>query len=178
MDSKQTFLFRIRILSFLTILVGAFFLAKLFSLQVIKQEAYAETADRSYVKSSDTFDRGSIYFKKRDGSRISAATVKTGYLLAMNPTLVKDANHTYEQISSVVDIDRTDFIDKADKENDPYEEIADEISREEADAITALGLPGVTLYKHKWRFYPGETMASQTIGFLGFGGGDTLSNTD
>lgn len=175
MDSKKIFLFRIRLISFFTILIGVFFVSKLFSLQVIKKEAYAETADRSYVKSSDTFDRGAIYFEKRDGSRISAATVKTGYMIAMNPTLIKNPSDTYQKISEIITLDKEKFLEKAGKENDPYEELAGEISREDADAITALDLPGITLYKHKWRFYPGESLSAQTIGFLGFGQGDTLS---
>lgn len=164
-----------RLISLATVLVGVFFLIRLFSLQVVKSEAYTETADRSYVKSSDTFDRGAIFFEKRDGSRISAATVTSGYLLAINPGLIKDPRDVYTRISEITDLDRTDFMNKAEKKGDPYEEVADKISREDADKITALGLPGVFLYKHKWRFYPGQTMAAQTIGILGYGDGDALS---
>ncbi len=175
MDGSRTFLSRIRVLVLCMTLVGIFFVIKLFSVQVVKNEAYEDMADRSYQRSSDTFDRGSIFFTKRDGSRISAATVKTGYMLTINPTLVKDRTATYDALSDVVSIDREAFFEAADKKDDPYEEIADEISREEADAIEALRLPGVSLYKHRWRFYPGTSMAAQTIGFVGFGAGDTLS---
>lgn len=176
MDSKKVFLARIRIISFLTILVGVFFLARLFSLQLVKNDAYAETADRSYVKSSDTFDRGAIFFEKRDGGRISAATVNTGFMLAINPLQIKSPQDTHAKLSEIIELDRAEFLEKAGKTGDPYEEVAEKISREDADAITALKLTGVSLYKYKWRFYPGERMAAQSIGFLGFGeGGDTLS---
>ncbi len=175
MDSKQTFLFRIRLISIFTVLVGLFFLARLFSLQLVKTEAYNETADRSYVKSGDTFDRGAIYFEKKDGSRISAATITNGYILTVNPSQIKDANETYEKLSEIIDISKEEFLTKAKKKNDPYEEITDKVERADADKITTLDLPGVFLYKHKWRFYPGETMAAHTIGFLGFGAGDTIT---
>lgn len=175
MDQKKTFLFRIRLISFLTILVGIFFVFRLFSLQVVKQEAYAETADRSYVKSSDTFDRGAIYFEKRDGGRISAATINTGFILTINPSQIKEPKNTFDKLASIVPVEREAFLKSAEKKDDPYEEILEKVSREEADAINALKIPGVVLYKQKWRFYPGEVMAAHAIGFLGFGEGDALA---
>ncbi len=175
MDSKKTFLFRIRIISFFTILIGILVIYRLFSLQVFKSEEYLELADNSYKKSADVFDRGNIMFEKRDGTKISAGTINTGYFLAVNPTQIKNAEETYEKLSSYLDLDQKSFLNKAQKQNDPYEEIAHKINKETADKIVALKLSGVYLYKQKWRFYPGTSMAAQTIGFLGFGSGDTLS---
>jgi cell division protein FtsI/penicillin-binding protein 2 len=175
MDSKKIFLTRIRIIAFVTMVIGAFFLYRLFTLQIIRTESYKETADRSYMKSADTFDRGTIFFEQKDGTRISAATVNSGFILSINPTQIKDIQETINTLSGVVVFDHDTFMMKAKKKNDPYEEIRGKLTRDEADAITALHIPGVYLYKQKWRFYPGETLAAQTIGFLGFGSGDTLS---
>lgn len=175
MESLKFFRARIRVLSVGIILIGLFILARLFLLQVVHGREYEQTADRSYQKASDTFDRGSIFFEKRDGSRISAATIDTGYLLAINPSVLKNPEDAYEKINAIVSLDKDVFLAKALKQGDPYEEVADKISREEADSITALKISGVNLYKHNWRFYPGEEMAAQTIGFLGYGSGNTLS---
>lgn len=175
MDSKKTFLFRIRIISFFTILVGIFVMYRLFSLQVVKANNYTEMADSSYKKASDAFDRGIIMFEKRDGVRISAATVNTGYMLAINPSQIKDAESTYKTLSEIITFDKTEFLDKANKKTDPYEEITYKINRADADKITALKLGGVYLYKQKWRFYPGASMAAHAIGFLGFGNTNVLS---
>lgn len=174
-DSKKTFLVRIRVLSTLVLVAGVFIIIRLFSVQVVKQEAYADKADRSYVSSAHTVDRGIIYFSKKDGGHISAATMTSGFKLAINPSQVIDAAGAFDKLSTIIDIDRDTFLDKAKRKNDPYEEIAQKISRSDADAITALAIPGVTLYKDKWRFYPGEKMAAQAIGFLGFGSENTLS---
>lgn len=175
MDSKQTFLFRLRLISFITIAIAAAFLARLFSLQVVRGESYSDQADSSYIRSSDTFDRGAIYFSKKDASRISAATVNTGYILAINPTTISAPAEVYEKISAIIDIDKEEFIKKAGKEGDPYEEITNKIPREKADAISELKLAGVTISKHKWRFYPGAQMSAQTIGFMGYGADNTVS---
>jgi cell division protein FtsI/penicillin-binding protein 2 len=44
-----------------------------------------------------------------------------------------------------------------------------------ADAIDALKLPGVKLYRNQWRYYPGKSLAARTVGFIGYGDdGQTL----
>lgn len=175
MDQKQ-FLSRIRIVSFFIVFVSLLILIRLFSLQVIKGDAYEETADRLYIKSEDSFDRGSIFFSKVDGSRISAATINTSYILAINPSQLVNIEDVFEKLNGILkDLDKEDFLAKASKKADPYEEIREKIKKEDADAINNLNIKGVKLYKHKWRFYPGKEMAAHTIGFVGFGGGDYLT---
>jgi cell division protein FtsI/penicillin-binding protein 2 len=175
MDSKKIFLFRIRVISFFAIIVGAFIFYRLFTLQIVRNNSYQEMADDSYKKAPDAFDRGIISFTKRDGVKISAATIDTGFMLTINPQILVDKEEAYRKISQFISIDKTEFLEKASKKNDPYEEIAYKIDKESADKIKEEKIKGVFLYRQKWRFYPGEKMAAHTIGFLGFGGGDVLS---
>lgn len=175
MDSKKTFLVRIRIISFFAIFVGGLIFYRLFSLQVVKTQAYTDMADDSYKKAPDAFDRGTISFSKRDGVKISAATVDTGFMIAINPSQIKDKEATYKKLSEFITLDKKEFLDKAGKTEDPYEEIAYKVEKEASDKIKEAKIAGVYLYRQKWRFYPGETMAAQTIGFLGYGSGNTLS---
>ncbi len=174
-EQKHTFLIRIRVLSTITILVGAFILVRLFSVQIVKSESYADKADRSYARSSDSFDRGVVYFSKKDGGRISAATMMSGFRLVINPNNITDASAAYEKISAIIPLDKEVFMAKAEKKDDPHEDIASKIAKEKADQITALGLPGVSVVKDKWRFYPGESMAAHTVGFLGYGAENRMS---
>ncbi|MEK7069424.1 MAG: penicillin-binding protein 2, partial [Patescibacteria group bacterium] len=71
---------------------------------------------------------------------------------------------------TVTNIDHDDFITKSNKKADPYEEIANHLSKNEADAVSVFKIPGVNIYKEKWRFYPGENLASHTLGFVGYKG--------
>ena len=174
MDSKKLFLSRVRFISVFFIFIGIIVIARLFSLQVLNNEVYAERADRSYVKSKDTFERGFIFFEKKDGGRISAATINTGYILSINPKILKNPEEAYEKINSIIEIDKEEFLTKASKIDDPYEEIKDKITKDKADAINFLDIEGVDLYKTKWRFYPGENMASQTIGFVAYSEDNSL----
>jgi cell division protein FtsI/penicillin-binding protein 2 len=90
--------------------------------------------------------------------------------MAINASKIADPEATYEKLSKVVDIARGDFLAKAEKKNDPYEEILHHLSKEQADAISGLKLPGVSIFKEKWRFYPGGNLASHTLGFVGYKG--------
>lgn len=167
---RKGFLIRLRVLSALVVMAGLFIMTRLFFIQAVKGDLYAASADKSYVSSADSFDRGNIYFVKNDTTRISAATVMTGFLLAINPKQIVDDLRTYEKLSAVIEIDQEDFLNRAGKKSDPYEEIVDKLTKEKADEIKALDLPGVYLYKTKWRFYPGGSLAAHTLGFMAYKG--------
>lgn len=160
---------RIRIVIGIVVLIGVFVIVRLFSLQIVNATLYKERAERQYVTpAGDSFDRGTIYFTQKDGTTVAAATVVNGFKLAITPGLIQDPVATYEAINAIVPIDREVFLTKAAKVADPYEDIVDRIEVDEAEQITALELPGVALYRHKWRFYPGGELASRTIGFVSF----------
>ena len=152
------------------VLFALMIVAKLFFLQVVDGAAFTQRADRQYAPSDQQFDRGKIYATAKDGTLVELASVTAGYKLAIVPSQIKDAEATYAAINAIVPIDHDSFITHAAKLGDPYEEIATHIAKNQADAVTALKLPGVTFYDDSWRSYPGGTLASQVVGFVGYDG--------
>ncbi len=118
------------------------------------------------------FDRGNILFSGKDGSLVSAATLKSGFKVAIVPRDTINPESVYQSLNSIVPLDHDVFIAKAAKKADPYEEVATKLTKEQADAIKALYLPGVNLYKENWRYYPGGDIASPIIGFTAYKGDD------
>jgi stage V sporulation protein D (sporulation-specific penicillin-binding protein) len=161
---------RLRILSVCIVLVAVVFFVKLYLLQVIHHDDFMKVADRQYVQKSGSFSRGNIYFEDKDKNLVSAATLKTGYILAINPKILKDKESVYEKLNNIIPINKDEFIAKASKSNDPYEEITKRITEEQSKSIQALGLTGVFLYKEQWRFYPGGQTAANVLGFVGYKG--------
>ncbi len=160
---------RIRILIGVIIVGGVVIIGRLFSLQVINAASYKERAERQYLTPTNaSFDRGSIYFTKRDKATVAAATVATGFKLAINPRQITDPEEVSQRIVAVIPLDTEAFITKAQKKSDPYEEVAERLTKEQAEAITALQIPGVTLYRQKWRLYPGGELAAKAIGFVSY----------
>ena len=172
---KYNFLARIRFV-YVVIFISFFLvITRLFSVQVIHNREYADKADRQYVMPSESmFDRGSLFFTKNDGSLVGAATTVTGFKITINPKEIKDLESTYASLASIYEIDKDNFFKKASKKDDPYEEIANRLTKEDADKIKALKISGVHVFKEKWRFYPGNDLASQTIGFVAYKDNDFL----
>jgi len=160
----------IGIFIFAGILVG-----KLFLVQIVKKNLYTEKADRQYsTPASNIFDRGSIFFSKKDGSVVAAATVSSGFKIAIKAKDIIDIDKTYKELDPYMEMDYDTFVLKANKKSDPYEEVAMHLTKEQVDLIDKLKLPGVSVYKDNWRFYPGETLASHTLGFLAYKGDDKV----
>src|SRR3989344_795096 len=148
---------------------------QLFRIQVIKGETYRELADRQYtVRTDGGFDRGSIYFTERDGTALGAGILETGYTIALNPGLIENPEETFSKLSEIIILDRNEFLEKALKKDDPYEQIYKRATLAQLEKIKALKLPGVLVEKEKWRSYPGGRTASHVLGFVGFKG-DTLT---
>ena len=172
LSSFQT---RIRIVSVFVVFFALILILKLFFVQVIHKNSYSEKADKQYATpSGDIFNRGSIFFSKKDGSLVAAASVSSGFKLAIKAKDIKDEQMTFDSLSQYITLDNDSFISKALKKSDPYEEITNHLTKEQADSIDALKLPGVSIFKDNWRFYPGESLASHTLGFLAFKGDDRV----
>lgn len=160
---------RIRILSGLIFLFALVLAARLFFIQVINGKEYSDSAERQYVtQTAHTFDRGTIYFQEKNGNPISAATLKTGFTLAINPKVLTSAEKTFETLNALIPLERNSFLLRANKKDDPYEEIVFRVPQEVGEKIGALNLPGVILLKEQWRFYPAGTLAAQVLGFIGY----------
>lgn len=167
---------RIRIIAGLVFLFSIILLVKLYSVQIIHSEDFRDRADRQYQRPANAFNRGIIYFTDKEGNQISAATLKTGFILAIIPkSLQRDASieSTYEKLVQILpDLDKENFLTRASKEGDIYEEIAKHVDEEKGAQISALKIPGVSLYKDKWRFYPGGELAAHVLGFMGYKGNE------
>jgi cell division protein FtsI/penicillin-binding protein 2 len=86
----------------------------------------------------------------------------------MKPTEIIDGEKIYESLSKIIKIDKTTFLEKANKKNDPYEEIATKVENVDGEKIKGSKLNGIYLQKSQWRYYPGNNLASQTLGFVGY----------
>lgn len=171
MSTRTQAIKRIRIITAIVLLAALILLGRLYFLQVVASDLYLARGESQYVHTiNNLYDRGSIYFVTRDNERVSAATVKNGYELALDPTKIKDPEKTYEALKDYVTINRETFIYRATLEERVYVEVSSQLSEENVKKIKALDLSGVVLNKQKWRYYPGLALSARTIGFVGYSG--------
>ncbi len=168
---RDQFVIRVRIIAGVVIFVALVILGRLYYLQIMHGDRYREMANNQYIQSSsDVFDRGSIYFTEKDGNKIASATLRSGFLLAILPDKIDDPEAVYSTLSKYIEFDKETFLARASKKNDPYEEILNHIDTDVADAIRKEDIEGVQLFREQWRYYPGGSLASHILGYVGFGG--------
>src|SRR3989344_7913473 len=141
-----SFFSRSKIVLFCVLIFSLILIAKLFFLQVVHGDIYSKSADRQYSTPPDNiYERGTIFFKSKDGQLISAATQTTGFKIAIDPSNLINIEDVYQKLSKITMLDHKDFIARASKVNDPYEEIANRLSKEQADAVSLFKIPGVSI---------------------------------
>ncbi len=166
---RNNAIFRIRIITGVVLFLSLVLVVRLYIIQVHAHAMYIDKAERQYVHTvRDLYTRGSIYFTTKDGEKVSAATIQSGYMLTIDPTRISNEEETYEKLNSVYTLEKEDFIAKASNKERTYQEIASKLTNDEADAIVALDLDGVQLYRDQWRYYPGEDLAARSVGFVGY----------
>ncbi len=158
---------RIRTLAAVIVLLFFAIVARLFYIQVLHSAYYKEKGEGQYIaERGQSEPRGTIYFKREDGTLISAATMSSGYILAISPRSISDPDLVFESINSIYEIDRDLFYEKMKKTNDPYEEIAHRVPKDAASKLTAAKIKGVFLSRELWRSYPGGSKAAHVLGLV------------
>jgi stage V sporulation protein D (sporulation-specific penicillin-binding protein) len=173
MSARNAAIKRIRIITAIVLLVALILVARLYQLQIVNFDVYVARGESQYVHTAnDLYDRGSIYFTAREGEMVSAATVKSGYVMALDPSKVTDPLALYESVKQYISIDKDTFVHRATLPERIYVEVATELSEEHAGEIRQKELDGVGLYRQRWRYYPGAELAARTVGFVGYEGKD------
>ncbi len=152
-------------------LVALIIVCKAFYIQVIKHNYYVALADKQYTSTIPVnFDRGTIYFSRYKGTLVPAAQLRTTYRVAIDPMQITNPEALYRNISAVISINKEEFLTKAKKENDPYEEIAKDVSLDDVALLKKKLLKNITFIKDNKRSYPQDSVGSKIIGFVGSDG--------
>ncbi|HRY31122.1 MAG TPA: penicillin-binding protein 2 [Candidatus Paceibacterota bacterium] len=157
------------------ILISLLLISKLYLVQIVEGEFYSQRADRQHIRpTASIFDRGSIFFTTKDGEKINAATLKSGFKVAISPSLIIHPEDVFNNLSLYLAIPEESYLNHAEKIGDPYEEIARRVPYEIGQQIKDLNINGVSVIDENWRSYPGDELAAQTVGFVAYGDDDDI----
>ncbi|NCU33067.1 MAG: hypothetical protein EOM23_09085, partial [Candidatus Moranbacteria bacterium] len=113
--------------------------------------------------------RGEIYLKSGDG-RYPLAVNREYMMVFLEPKLVEERDRVISELSYILGMERGQIENKLSDPEDMYEIVKKRISEDEVNRIRDLKLKGVRLMPEIYRYYPGEELASQIIGFVGSDG--------
>jgi cell division protein FtsI/penicillin-binding protein 2 len=167
---RRAFRLRLRIVAGALAFLALLLVVRLYFVQIVHSEEYSLRAERQYVSSSQQlYERGSILFTRKDGAYLSAATVADGFLIAIDPSHLKDTQGAYQAIMTAVpDVNHDQFFASAAKTDDPYEVIAHHVSDEAGRALSEKNIAGVIVSRERWRVYPANNEGAQSIGFTAY----------
>ncbi len=171
---KQHVVVRARVLGGLFIAVALLLIVRLYLVQVVHGAQYKEEGTAQYIQSDpETQGRGDIYFTTKDGALVSAAVTLSGYAIALNPKQLTDAPGTYRKLNAIAAIDQSAFMSAAGNKSSSFVQVVDHLTDAQAALVQKLNAPGVIITPDSWREYPGNNLASQVLGFVGYGGTST-----
>lgn len=174
--SAAVFQSRSRVVFGAVIAVLAIFVMRLYQLQIMHGDDYRRQADRQYVIAPNTrFERGAILFTTREGQYLPAASTRHGTKVAITPNAITEPESLYRALLSVVpDLEYDDFMAKAGKSDDPYEDILFRQNDETTAALRKLDRDELRFAEESWRVYPHDTVGAQTIGFIAYDEDDLI----
>lgn len=163
---------RIRLIIGAVLAVSLILIGRLYQVQVVNGAEYTEDGNKQYVRhGKDFYSRGSIFFTTKDGEKMSAASIRAGYALVLNPQMMADGSE--EKVCSALEpyfltITKERCLERASFKNRVYVELETNILEDEATKIREFKFAGVQLFKNQWRYYPGGNLLSRVIGFVGY----------
>lgn len=168
MDSSRQ---GVRFVTFFILCAAAIIIARLFYLQIVKGEEYQKKAEEQYsTERSREALRGDIFYAKKDGTKISAATTVAGYRVIVQPALLDPQRYesVIQSLADISGIERDIIAQRLEGRTRGHIEVIRYLQKEQADAIRALRIKGVDVGNDFWRMYPGKQLASKVIGFVGY----------
>lgn len=163
---------RTRLLGAAFIILALLLSVRLYFLQIVHGEQYQREALGQYQERIDDIEsRGSILFTDKAGETVSAAVMYSGWKVAIKPAAISDPDALYRQLNAITPVDHERFAAGMQKTGkNAHADILSRLDDDTARRIRALEHPGIVISADHWRFYPGNELAAQVIGFVGYRG--------
>lgn len=142
---------------------------RLFILSVVNHSAYSRTAKAQNENITNVVARGNIYLSNGGSETILAATNKKFPLAYVVPFDVESKNEAIDALSKILTVDAGEIKEKLDSNSHNLKVVARRITTQQVEEVKNLKIKGVGVSYELDRFYSGGNMASNVIGFLGYG---------
>ena len=144
-------------------LFGLAIIGQLVSIQIIQGEKNKALSEGFFLQSSITNgERGEIFFKNGE----SLAINKSFFSVYTEPPKINDSEKTAQILNQILNLPVDFILEKLNKEGTLYSLIKNRISDEAVDGLKKAKLSGIYIKEERGRYFPQETMASQSIGFV------------
>ncbi len=143
-------------------------LGKLYILQVKEHFEYSQRAESTHQTTQVlTPKRGLIYCQDKDKDHIPVAINKKYLSLFAVPKDIENPKEVSETLAEIIPLSFDAIFERLNKSDDPYELLLKKVEDEDLiKEIKELELKGIDFEEKYERYYPFESFAAQTIGFI------------
>lgn len=139
----------------------------LFILTYIRHHSYSRTAQAQSQNINNVLVRGNIYL-----GEYLAATNKKFPLAYVIPAEIERSkkDEIASQVSLILGTGKEKIEETINTDSNKFKVISRKINNEQVEAIKSLKIKGLGIAYETDRFYPGDFLAANVIGFLGYNG--------
>ncbi len=164
---------RIYFLAFLFFLITGFILSRLYFLQVLSYQTYHALAQNQYQVFQELLpNRGKIFLKDKD--KLYPLAINREYkMVYLVPREIEDEDKVIFMLSSILNLKKEIIKNKISDKNSFFKICKHRLNSDEIEKIKRAKLKGVHLMNENFRYYPGQQLASQVVGYVGNKGDKT-----
>jgi cell division protein FtsI/penicillin-binding protein 2 len=165
-DSAVLAVKRIRVWFALVIIVVGVFAVRLFYVQVIHYNHYHKAALNDQLEEYEIPATRGLIEANENGQATPIVLNQKLYTLFADPTIVKDAGGAANKIASAIGGTAANYKSEMLTPQTRYVVLANKLTQDQANKVTALKIAGVDTKGVDYRTYPDGQLASQLLGFV------------
>ncbi|MEX0869996.1 MAG: penicillin-binding protein 2 [Candidatus Spechtbacterales bacterium] len=168
---------RIKALFIVFVLMSFGVIGRLYYLQIENGDKYSALARGQRGIGAEVLPpRGDIYFQDKAGADTFLAAANRNIPMAYaNPREVSDEGFVAGELMRILDLSESEtssILERIENKDMAYTILARGLSKEQAEEIKELGMRGIHITEEQVRFYPSDSVAAHSIGFLGYKGNE------
>jgi stage V sporulation protein D (sporulation-specific penicillin-binding protein) len=170
---KEDFAFRAHVLIGLVVIIFCIVLLRLFQLQIVKHDFYKALAQDQHEFFQKTIPkRGEIFIKDLYSEKLYPLAVnKELNIVYVAPKNIESKKEVANKLAEILEISSDEVFNIVNKKDDPYEVIKNKVADDIAEKLKKEKIIGIGIAPEIVRYYPGNYLAANIIGFLGHQGG-------
>ncbi len=136
---------------------------RLFDLQIVHHQEFAEQARKEQIKVIQTLpERGTIYDRNLEKLAVNIPS----YSLYARPERISDPQKVAQELSAILDMKNSELLRKLQREK-VFVWLKRKLSPAQRKKIESLRISGIGFIEESKRFYPQRKLASHILGFVG-----------
>lgn len=140
-------------------------------LSVSAHSFYKEIAQNQHVLDADILpNRGEVYCKNGQKDIYPLATNKQYPTIYVSPKEIANKEEVVKFLVDELEIDKETAFGYFDDPDDPFEVVLRKADEEYAKKVEEYDAKGIYVMYETFRYYPGDTLGSQVLGFVGHDG--------